>query len=58
MKSSSCRICGEELEVNKKCNICNQSNQFFCHSCGYVTEEQIHNQCIMMSFGHTLLNLK
>jgi len=58
MKSSSCRMCGEELEVKKKCDICNQANQFFCHSCGHVTEEQIHNQCTMVSFGHTLLNLK
>ncbi len=58
MKSSSCRMCGEELEVKKKCDICNQANQFFCHSCGHVTTEQIHNQCIVASFSHTLLNLK
>ncbi len=58
MKSDSCRICGETLEVKKKCDICNQANQFFCHSCGHETEEQIHNQCILASFSHTLLNLK
>jgi ribosome-binding protein aMBF1 (putative translation factor) len=58
MKSDSCRICGETLEVKKTCDICDQANQFFCHSCGHVTTEQIHNQCIMTSFGHTLLNLK
>ncbi len=58
MQLNSCRKCGEGLEVKKTCDICSQANQFFCHNCGYVTEEQIHNQCTMISFGHTLLNLK
>ncbi|HJJ23225.1 MAG TPA: hypothetical protein OQH54_05885 [Nitrosopumilus sp.] len=56
MKDNSCRQCGEGLEVNKNCKICSQANQFFCHNCGYVTEEQIHSQCIMISLGHTLLS--
>ena len=55
MKHDSCRRCGEELEVNKECKICSQANQFFCHKCGYVTEEQIHFQCMMTSFDHALL---
>ena len=58
MKSDSCRICGETLEVKKECDICNQANQFFCHSCGHVTTEQIHNQCLLTNFSHTLLELK
>jgi len=58
MKDNSCRKCGEELQVNKECDICNQANQFSCQKCGYVTDEQIHNQCIMISLGHKLLNLK
>jgi len=55
MKDNSCRCCGHELEVNKKCDICNKENQFYCHGCGYVTEEQIHFQCMMISLDHTLL---
>ncbi len=58
MQLNSCRKCGEGLEVKKTCEICTQANQFFCHNCGYVTEEQIHNQCMMTSFDHALLNLK
>lgn len=47
MKQDSCRRCGNELEVNKKCDVCNKENQFYCHECGYVSEEQIHFQCVM-----------
>ena len=57
MKQESCRTCGVELEIKKICNICSQANQFFCHNCGYESEEQIHSQCIMTSFSHTLLSL-
>ena len=56
MKIESCRTCGTELEVKKKCDICSQANQFFCNNCGYEGEEQIHFQCIMMSFDIALLN--
>jgi len=56
MKIESCRTCGAELEVKKKCDICSQANQFFCHNCGYEGEEQIHFRCIMMSFDIALLN--
>ena len=55
MKQDSCRKCGVELDVKKTCNVCSQANQFSCHKCGNVTEEQIHFQCIMMSFDHALL---
>jgi len=56
MQQDSCRKCGEELEVKKTCNVCSQVNQFSCNKCGYVTEEQIHFQCIMTSFDHALLS--
>ncbi len=56
MKQDSCRKCGEALEVKTTCNICSQANQFSCHKCGYVTEEQIHFQCTMISFDHALLS--
>ena len=55
MNQDSCRTCGVALEVKKKCNVCSQANQFFCHNCGYETEEQIHSQCILISCNHALL---
>ena len=58
MKLDSWIKCGGGLEVKKTCNICSQANQFFCHNCGYESEEQIHYKCMMISFSHTLLNLK
>ena len=56
MRFDSCKKCGTELEINKTCNVCQQPNQFFCHNCGNVTEEQIHFQCMMISFDYSLLN--
>ncbi len=56
MKDNSCRSCGDTLEVKKICTVCSQANQFFCHNCGYVSEEQIHFQCVMVSFDHALLS--
>jgi hypothetical protein len=53
MKQDSCRRCGYELEVNKKCDICNKENQFYCHKCGYETVEQIHFECMMISIEKT-----
>lgn len=55
MKDELCRRCGNDLEENKKCDICHKANQFFCHECGYVSEEQVHFQCMMISLDHTLL---
>ena len=56
MNQDSCRTCGVTLEIKKKCNVCSQANQFFCHNCGYETEEQIHSQCILASCNHALLS--
>lgn len=57
MKQDSCRRCGNELEVNKKCDVCNKENQFYCHECGYVSEEQIHFQCMMTRHRSLQTNL-
>ena len=55
MRFDSCRKCGTELEVNKKCNACREANQFFCHNCSHVTDEQIHAVCRIASLDHNLL---
>lgn len=57
MRSDSCRKCGETLEVNKKCNVCNKANEFFCHKCGLVTIEQIHSQCMLIDSSCKLLEI-
>jgi hypothetical protein len=57
MRIDSCRKCGGTLEINKKCDICKKSNEFFCHKCGYVTEEQIHLQCMLIDFSCKILEL-
>ena len=56
MKEESCRRCGKELEISKKCNVCNEPNQFHCHVCGYESEKQIHSKCLLVDFNSKLLN--
>ncbi len=55
MKDESCRRCGNDLEVNKKCDVCYIPNQMYCHECGYVSDEQIHVQCMISSKNHVSL---
>ena len=55
MRFDSCRKCGLELKVNKKCDMCNEANQFFCHSCNHVTDEQIHSVCHTANIDQKLL---
>jgi|CXWL01.1.fsa_nt_gi hypothetical protein len=47
MRIDSCRKCGNTLEVNRKCHICNKANEFFCHNCRDVTIEQIHSHTFL-----------
>ena len=54
MRIDSCRKCGKTLEVNKKCDVCNQANEFFCHNCGYTAVEQIHSQCMLINHKYKL----
>ncbi len=56
MRIDSCRKCGKTPEVNKKCKICNIANEFFCHSCGHITIEQIHSQCMLIERRYKLEN--
>ena len=54
MRIDSCRKCGTELEVNKRCDVCREANQFFCHSCSHVTDKQIHAACMVASLDQSL----
>ena len=54
MRIDSCRKCGTELEINKKCDMCRDAIQFFCHNCGNITDEQIHSICYLVNMNHIL----
>ena len=54
MRFDSCRKCGTELKVNKKCSMCREANQFFCHNCNHVTDVQIHAACNLAYLDHKL----
>ena len=49
MRTDSCRKCGNELQVETKCNVCSKVNGFLCSSCGFQTEKQIHANCLLES---------
>ena len=55
MRNDSCRRCGNILEISKKCEICNEPDQYYCHSCGYESEKQIHSKCMLIQ-SNKLLN--
>lgn len=56
MKDISCRKCGEQLQVYKKCNVCFKPNQFTCGKLGHTTDEEVHLQCMMVHMDHTILS--
>ncbi len=46
MRIDSCRKCGEILEVNKKCNMCNKANEFFVINVEIPLQNKlIHSVC-------------
>ena len=55
MRIDSCRKCGTELEVEKKCDVCRDAIQFFCHNCGNIVDEQIHSICNLVNMNLYLL---
>ncbi|MHA7733828.1 hypothetical protein [Nitrosopumilus sp. S6] len=56
MKDSSCRKCGGQLQVYKKCSVCSKPNQFRCEKHGHTTDEELHLQCMMIHMDHTILS--
>ena len=55
MRIDSCRKCGTELEVQKKCDVCRDTIQFFCRNCGNTADEQIHSVCYLVNMNYNLL---
>ena len=56
MREESCRRCGNTLEISSKCDICYLPDKFYCHSCGYESEKQIHSKCALVDFNSRLVN--
>ena len=55
MRIDSCRKCGTELQINKKCDVCKNVNQFYCDNCEHITDEQIHARCYLERLDYNLL---
>ena len=49
MKQDSCRKCGNEMQINLNCKICEKPIEFFCNKCSNTTEKQIHSGCMIIS---------
>ena len=55
MRIDSCRKRGTELKASKKCEMCKDAIQFFCHKCGSIPDEQIHSICHLVNMNRNLL---
>ena len=42
IRVDSCRKCGEELQVTKRCIDCNQPLHFECNNCNAFVDDHIH----------------
>jgi len=42
MRINSCRKCGQELHIQKKCSSCNEPITLQCVRCNFLTDEQVH----------------
>ena len=56
MRVDSCRKCGTGLEVSKKCDVCKEATQFYCHNCSNVSDKHIHAKCDLASQDQSLPN--
>ncbi|MCH9659123.1 hypothetical protein K0U27_10650 [archaeon] len=54
MRLDSCRKCGAEMKINKRCEVCRNANQFLCLICSDITDEQIHATCRLASLDQNL----
>ena len=58
MRNESCRKCGAELEIKKKCSVCKEGIACICKECHFETDEQIHLQCNLMDMDYKLLDTR
>lgn len=45
MRIDSCRKCGDDLKIQKKCFSCREPVKFQCKRCHYSPDEQLHLHC-------------
>ena len=55
MKVDSCRKCGIPLEVSRMCDVCEEPIEFQCQKCHWTSDEQIHQNCNLVSCNYHLL---
>ena len=48
MRIDSCRKCGLKLKPKQHCSICKDAITFKCNNCRIETDEQIHQNCILI----------
>ncbi len=42
MRTESCRVCGIEMSLETRCEICKDFIRLHCPKCGKTTDPQIH----------------
>jgi len=55
MYSTSCKICGSNLEVEHTCKVCNEPTRLFCHTCGVTPEKIVHPACLVIDMNNLVL---
>jgi len=46
MRSDMCKKCGSEMIEFHRCVICSNVCKFICPRCIFVSEDQVHLECI------------
>lgn len=47
MKITSCRKCGNKMDVYQNCHMCKKPIEFTCYNCHLNTDKEIHSSCII-----------
>lgn len=55
MYNKNCKVCNSDLEIEKKCKLCDEPTHLFCHTCGIVTEKVMHPACMVIDVNSMLI---
>ena len=55
MEHKTCKACNSNLEVEKRCKLCEEPTQLFCHTCGVVTEKIMHPACMVIDVNSMIV---
>jgi hypothetical protein len=51
---SSCRKCGNEMEVYCNCHVCKKPIEFICQKCDQTTTKEIHSNYMIEKMQESL----